>query len=429
MRHFIERSALLVFLNAMCAHFAFAQSPNISSLTAISPPAASVPVPIFSISRKSNVVTVSTTDPTNTDRYAEQSNRVGATVRIANVSVDPSNAVNGSFIICGPPTAGCIQPTTYSYSFLSPGQDFSVSGSTQLGLTSVNHIGCPLIPTGYFSFCGDAYSGAGLAYDGDGSLIEVISTQDYTGSMLWASSLADGNSGTTRRTGCEQGFIESGNEWILGCFYQRMYAGAIDIDMKNAIFVIDVGDGLTGGTGGEFTMSGTRQSAIFGTHTNRVLQIDMGTTPSGVNLPGNGTLRLRNGSSVCWENKSESGSVCQSTSAQDGFSFDGGVVTPAYFTATNCASFQAQCGNAAAGSVAFPSDATSINIYTTTVTQQSQIFVQEDSSLGGLLGISCNPTLGRTYQITGRTPGVGFRVTTNAAPSGSAACLSFHIVN
>ena len=411
------------------APLGFPQGASISSLTAISPPNTSTPVPIFAIGRTANVVTVSTTDPTNTDRYAEQSNRIGATVQIAGVSVDPSNAVNGSFPICGPPTPGCVMPTTYTYSFLSPGQNFSVSGSTQLGLTSVNHVGCPLIPTGYFSFCGDAYSGAGLAYAGDGSLMEIISTQDYTGSMLWASALADGNTGTTRVTGCEQGFIESGNEWILGCFYKRMYAGAIDIDMKNALFVIDVGDALTGAAGGEFTMSGTRQAAIFGIHTNRVLQIDMGTVPSGVNLPSNGTLRLRNGSSACWENKGETGSLCQSTNVKDSFTFDGGVTTAAYFTATNCASYQAQCGNSAAGSVAFPADATSINIYTTVVTDQSQIFVQEDSSLGNLLGIPCNQTVGRSYQISGRTSGVGFRVTTNAAPSGNAACLSYHILN
>jgi len=372
---------------------------------------------------------VSTSDPTNTDRYAEQSNRIGAIVQIANVTFDPSNAVNGSFPICGPPTPGCVMPTTYTYSFLSPGQNFSVSGSAQLGLTSVNHVGCPLIPTGYFSFCGDSYSGGGLAYAGDGSLVEFIATADYTGSVLWASSLGDGNTGSSRVTGCETGFIESGNEWILGCFYRRMYAGAIDIDMKNALFVIDVGDALTGAAAGEFTMSGTRQAAIFGIHTNRVLQIDMGTTPSGVNLPSSGTLRMRNGSSVCWQNKEESGALCQSTNPKDNFTFDGGVTTPAYFTASNCVSYQAQCANAAAGSVAFPPAATSINVYTTVVTDQSQIFVQEDSSLGNLLGISCNQTVGRTYQITGRTSGVGFRVTSNAAPTGAAACLSYHILN
>jgi len=405
------------------------QSPNISSLTAISPSASSVPVPIFSISRKAGIVTVSTADPTNLDRYAQQSNVVGASVRLANITVDPSNASNGTFTICGPPTAGCVTPTTYGFSFLSPGADYSASGATQLGLTAVVRAGCPLIPTGYFSFCGDARTGAGLAYEGDGSLMEIISTQDSTGSMLWASSLADGNVGTTRATGCEQGFIESGNEWMLDCFYKRQYAGAIDIDMKNVLFVLDVGDGATGTTAGEFTMSGSRKSAVFGIHTNRVLQIDMGAVPTGVALPDSGTLRMRNGSTLCWENVGENGALCQSTDRNDKFTFDGGVAAPTYNTTTTCANFQGQCGSAAAGSVTLPADTTSVLIFSTAVTAQSQIFVQEDSSLNALLGMSCNTALGRSYQITGRTPGVGFRVTASAAPGGIAACLSYHIVN
>jgi hypothetical protein len=273
--------ALLFAAVFLIARAASAQSGSFSSLTAISTPGNPAAVPIFSMSRASNVVTVSTSDPTNLDRYAQQSNRVGGSVTIANVTVDPSNAVNGTFLICGPPTPGCITPTTFQFSFLSSGQNFSVSGATQLGLTAVARVGCPLIPTGYFSFCGDAYPGAGLAYPGDGSLAEFISTQDYTGSMLWASSLGDGNSGTTRATGCEQGFIESGNEWLIGCFYRRSAVAAIDIDMKNALFVLDVGDGSTGVTAGQFVMSGTRKLAAFGTHDNRVLEIDMGAVPNG----------------------------------------------------------------------------------------------------------------------------------------------------
>jgi hypothetical protein len=413
----------------LIAPTAWGQSASISSLTAISTPGSPAGVPIFAINRASNVVTVSTSDPTDADRYAQETNRVGATITLANVTADPSNAVNGSFPICGPPTPGCITPTTFTFSFQSVGQNFSVSGATPLGLTAVARVGCPLIPTGYFSFCGDSYPGAGLAYPGDGSLVEFISTQDYTGSMLWASSLADGNSGTTRATGCEQGFIESGNEWMIGCFYQRMSAGTIDIDMKNTLFTLDVGDGLTGSAAGEFTMSGSRRLAAFGTHNNRVLEIDMGAVPSGPDMPSSGTLRMRNGSTACWQNAKDTGQLCQSTDANDRFSLDGGVVTPTYSTSTSCANFQDQCGSAAAGSVAFPAQSTSIVVYTTAVTPQSQIFIQEDSSLNTVLDVSCNATLGRSYQITGRTPGVGFRVTSSSAPLGSAACLSYHILN
>lgn len=420
---------LVLFVAVVEVPLSKAQSANISSLTAISTPNSAVPVPIFSIARSSNVLTVSTANPANLDQYAQQSNRIGATVTVANVTVDPSNAVNGTFVICGPPTPGCITPTTFTFSYLSSGLNFSASSAAPLGLTAVARVGCPLTPTGHFSFCGDAYPGAGLAYPGDGSLVEFISTQDYTGSMLWASSLGDGNSGTTRATGCEQGFIESGNEWRLGCFYQRTAAGAIDIDMKNGLFVLDVSDGTTGANAGEFTMSGSRKLAAFGPSSNRVFEVDMGAIPSGPAMPASGTLRLRNGSTACWENVGGSGELCQSTDQNDRFAFDGGVVTPTYATATICANFQGQCGSAAAGSVTFPAQSTSMVVFTTLVTPQSQIFVMEDSSLSGVLGIPCNSTIGRVYQITGRTPGVGFRISASSAPSGNPACLSYHIVN
>lgn len=406
----------------------FAQSGNFSSITAISTPQSAVPIPIFSISRTSNVVTVSTTDPGNPDEYAQQ-NQVGASVTVANVTVDPSNAVNGTFVICGPPTPGCVSPNTSTFSYLSNGTDFAASGS-QLGLTATARTPCPLTPTSYFSFCGDPRPGAGLSYPGDGSLIEIISTEDQVGTTLWASSLGDGNSGTTRVTGCEQYFIESGNEWHLECDWMRNFGGYIDIDMKNQWLVMDVGNGVTArGVGGQFAMSGTRSLAYFGTLGNQTVEVDMGTVPPGTAMPSSGTIRLRNGSSVCWENAAATNGLCQTTDSQDRFNFAGGVIAPTYSTATSCAVFWGQCGNAPAGSVGLSPGANSIQIFTTAVTAQSQIFVQEDSSLSNVLGVTCNTRPGRTYLITNRAPGVSFDVAVSPTPSGEPACLSYHIVN
>lgn len=417
-------------LFALAAPAGFAQSASISSLTAISTPDSLVPIPIFSISRTSNVVSVSTIDPGNPDQYAQQANQVGKSVTIAYVTVDPSNAVNGTFMICGPPTPGCIAPTTTNFSFISSGVNFSASSASQLGLSAVSRTGCPLIPTGYFSFCGDGRPGAGIAYDGDGSLVEFISTQDEVGTVTWASSLGDGNTGTNRVTGCEQLFIESGNEWRIECEYMRRNGGAIDIDMKNNFLTLSVGDGISPtGVGGELDMSGTRKLAAFGIKANRTLEIDTGAAPSGPVMPNSGILRFRNGSTICWENVAGTNGLCQSTDPGDRFSFDGGVVTPTYSTATNCANFQGQCGSAAAGSFLLPAETTSTLVYTTAVTAQSQIFLQEDTSLNAVLGVPCNTSLGRVYQVTGRTPGVGFRISSSAVPSGLAACLSYHIVN
>ena len=418
------------WLAAITAPLGFAQSASISSLTAISTPDSLVPIPIFAISRTSNVVSVSTVDPGNPDQYAQQSNQVGRLVSIANVTVDPSNAVNGRFQICGPPTPGCITPTTTNFSYVSTGANFSASSATQLGLSAVARSGCPLIPTGYFSFCGDGLPGAGIAYPTDGSLLEIISTQDNVGTTIWASSLGDGNTGTNRVTGCEQLFIEGGNEWRLACDYMRRNGGSIDIDMKNNFLTLSVGDGINpAGVGAELDMSGTRKLAAFGIQANRTVEIDTGATPSGTVMPSSGILRFRNGSTVCWENVGATGGLCQSSDPNDRFSFDGGVVTPTYSTSTVCANFQGQCGSASAGSVIFPTGSNSLLIYTTAVTAQSQIFIQEDSSLNAVLAVACNTTVGRTYQVTGRSPGVGFRITSSAAPAGSPACLSYHIVN
>jgi hypothetical protein len=271
----------------------FAQSGSFTSITATSPVDPTLQVPIFSIARASNVVTVSTSDPSNTDNYALQFNRIGASVTIIGVNVDPSNSVNGTFTICGPPTVGCITPTTYGFSYLSAGANVSVSGSKQLGAASTAKVNCPLTPTGYFSFCGDPLPGAGLANPSDKALVEFIGTQDNVGSVLFASSLGDGNTGTTRATGCEQAFIESGNEWLIDCFYKRTFSQSIDFDIKNALLALDVGDGTTGATAGEIAMSGARKIALFGINSNRVLTVDMGAVPSGSVMPASGTLRLK----------------------------------------------------------------------------------------------------------------------------------------
>lgn len=117
----------------------------------------------------------------------------------------------------------------------------------------------------------------------------------------------------------------------------------------------------------------------------------------------------------------------------------GGITLPAglvvtsgyYFTATNCADSAgaAACTTAQAGSVVIDAGATSVVVSTTHVTAISQILVQEDSSLGARLGITCNITMGRTYQVTARTASTSFTITSSAAPVTNPACLSFSIVN
>lgn len=73
--------------------------------------------------------------------------------------------------------------------------------------------------------------------------------------------------------------------------------------------------------------------------------------------------------------------------------------------------------------------ATTVTVSTTAVTANSQILIQEDSSLGTKLSVTCNTTIVRTYAVTARTAATSFVITTSAAPVTNPACLSYTIVN
>lgn len=102
-----------------------------------------------------------------------------------------------------------------------------------------------------------------------------------------------------------------------------------------------------------------------------------------------------------------------------------------YTTATNCtdSAGAAACGSASAGSVVLDAAATTVVVSTTAVTANSQIFIQEDSSLGTRLSVTCNTTTGRDWTVSARTAATSFTITSSAAPATNPACLSYHIVN
>lgn len=111
------------------------------------------------------------------------------------------------------------------------------------------------------------------------------------------------------------------------------------------------------------------------------------------------------------------------------FSADGGVSAPSYSTVTNCASSTGACSAASAGMVSIAASGTTRTIATTAVTANSEIFVQEDSSLGTALGVTCNTTTGRIYTVTARTAGTSFVITSSAAPTTNPACVVYRILN
>lgn len=118
------------------------------------------------------------------------------------------------------------------------------------------------------------------------------------------------------------------------------------------------------------------------------------------------------------------GSVSKASIRKDGL-----VKAVLYGTDTNCSSSGGTCSAAAAGSVSIANGATTVTVTTTAVTANSQIFIQEDSSLGTKLGITCNTSIVRSYAVTARTAATSFEITSSAAPITNPACLSYKIVN
>jgi hypothetical protein len=112
----------------------------------------------------------------------------------------------------------------------------------------------------------------------------------------------------------------------------------------------------------------------------------------------------------------------------------GGFTAATYATTTNCADSAgaAACGSAAAGHFVVDASSTSAVVSTTAVTSTSEITLTVDSSLGALLGVTCNTqsslVLG-TPRVTARTAGVSFTVAVDVAPTTSRLCLNYKIVN
>jgi hypothetical protein len=105
-----------------------------------------------------------------------------------------------------------------------------------------------------------------------------------------------------------------------------------------------------------------------------------------------------------------------------------------YSTLSNCSSSAspAVCGSAAAGSVAVPTGSTpTLQINTTAVTANSQIFVTIDEGLGTKLAVTCNNTLSTLVDpvVTARTAGTSFTIQINATLAVNPACVSYFIVN
>jgi len=88
----------------------------------------------------------------------------------------------------------------------------------------------------------------------------------------------------------------------------------------------------------------------------------------------------------------------------------------------------AVCGSAAAGAFVIPPSAISTTVQTSAVTSNSLIFVDQDSSLGGILDVTCSGKAGVNVRVSERRAGSSFSVIASGA-SADPICISFNILN
>ena len=103
-----------------------------------------------------------------------------------------------------------------------------------------------------------------------------------------------------------------------------------------------------------------------------------------------------------------------------------------YATATNCqsAASPAVCGSAAAGMVVVAASAATVVVDTTAVTANSEIFVQEDTTLGTALSVTCNTSnVTPTPYVSARTAATSFTITVSGSVTTNPLCLTYRIIN
>lgn len=99
---------------------------------------------------------------------------------------------------------------------------------------------------------------------------------------------------------------------------------------------------------------------------------------------------------------------------------------------TNCVSSAspAVCSAAPDGNVVIAASGTSVVVNTSAVTANSQIFVQEDQSLGTRLGVTCNTGfLAAPPVISARSAGVSFTIAISAGLAVNPVCFDYMVVN
>lgn len=115
-------------------------------------------------------------------------------------------------------------------------------------------------------------------------------------------------------------------------------------------------------------------------------------------------------------------------------SFQEGLLANTVGTTTICSARagNANCGQAAAGSIAVAAGSSTLVVTTGAVTANSQILITPDTSLDAKLGITCNKNPAQAFVafgITARDPGRSFTLSLASPASGGPNCYSYAVIN
>lgn len=111
-------------------------------------------------------------------------------------------------------------------------------------------------------------------------------------------------------------------------------------------------------------------------------------------------------------------------------------IVPLYGTNNNCSSSAspATCGTAPSGAVVVAAGSTTVQVNTSAINANSQVFVQFDSSLGSKLSVTCNtdPATVGVVRVSSRAhafPNFNFVISVSGSVATNPACFSYFIVN
>ncbi len=133
------------------------------------------------------------------------------------------------------------------------------------------------------------------------------------------------------------------------------------------------------------------------------------------------------------DNLTLSGSNRPVVTGTGAFTAQGTVSSTHYLNVPNCSDSagDAACGASTIGTVVVDASDTATVVNTTSVTANSEIFLQIDASLGTRLGVTCNTQAASAFnpRVTARTASTSFTITVDAGPTTNPLCLSFMIIN